>query len=154
MQRKENIMETFSIHGSDNNLPVMMLPLNTDNMLVPDIMVIEICESKDIQTVDQSPDWFIGYSNWRNYKVPVISFEALNGAMAVDVSQVNRIAIIKTTAEHGYLPYYAIAVSDMPAMYEVSGETVLIEARVLSVEFSRHRKIVCLASSQMTVVNC
>jgi len=133
-------MEMLSTYPGSHNLPVMLLPLNTDAMLVPDIMVVEICGSDGMQMAVETPDWFVGYKHWRGYKVPIISFEALNGAMPVDPAQIDKLAIIKSTVEHGYLPYYALVISDTPVVYEISGESVILEegrprgrAEVLSV---------------------
>lgn len=120
-------MESHASILSGHNLLVMLLPLNTDAMLVPDVMVVEVCAANEVQLEDDSPEWFVGYQHWRGYKVPVISFEALNGAMRVDPSQISRIAIVKSTVEHGYLPYYGLVISDTPVVYEVAGNTVLIE---------------------------
>jgi len=120
-------MEAHVSSLNGHNLPVMLLPLNTDAMLVPDVMVVEVCVAKEVQIEDDSPEWFVGYQSWRGYKVPVISFEALNGAMRVDPSQISRIAIIKSTVEHGYLPYYGLVISGAPVCYEVGGNTVLVE---------------------------
>ena len=115
-------METHSSH-----LPVMLLPLNTDAMLVPDIMVVEVCDAADVQMAEQSPEWFVGSKYWRGYKIPVISFEALNGAMQLDSSQISKLVIIKSTVEHGYLPYYGMVIADKPIMSEVSGDSVMLE---------------------------
>ncbi len=120
-------MQINSMFTGDHKLPVMMLPLVTDNMLVPDIMVVEVCQQLPVQTVEDSPEWFAGYIQWRNYKIPLISFETLNGAMALDVSRIDKIAVIKSTAEHGYLPYYAVAISASPSIHEIVGESVLPE---------------------------
>lgn len=120
-------MEMFSTQTDSHNLPVMLLPLNTDAMLVPDIMVMEICAAGSMQLAVDAPDWFVGYRQWRGYKVPVISFEALNGAMPVDPSRLSKLAIIKSTVEHDYLPYYALVISDTPAVFEISGDSVMLE---------------------------
>lgn len=74
--------------------------------------------SKDLK----SPEWFIGNLDWRGTKLPLISFESLNGASTVGAENVKRVAVINGTVDQSHLPYYAVVVSDTPSLHEVKDE--------------------------------
>lgn len=120
-------MEAFSSELVGHDMSVMLLPLSTDAMLVPDIMVVEVCGVDNLEFAEDAPEWFVGSKYWRGYKIPVICFEALNGAMPVDPAHIQRLAIIKSTVEHGYLPYYGMVLAEDPSIHAVSGESVIQE---------------------------
>lgn len=119
-------MDIFSSDYSFSSLAVMLLPLQTDNLLIPDAMVLENCAPGDIAMKADSPEWFVGYIQWRGQSVPLISFEALNGAMAIAAEQIGRVAIVRSMAAHGHLPYYAVVVDAAPDIIDISNDDVRI----------------------------
>lgn len=119
-------MEAVSFESVSSTLPVMLLPLQTDNMIVPDTMVAEIKNSVSIEVKPDSPEWFIGYFEWRGHKLPLVSFEALNGAMAIPADAVSRVVILKSMATHGHLPFYGVVIDDVPDVIEMTDDMVSI----------------------------
>ncbi|MBT8140232.1 MAG: chemotaxis protein CheW [Gammaproteobacteria bacterium] len=117
-------MQSLLGEAPTTHLEVMLLPLQTDNLLLPDVMVAEICDGGEITVKAGSPDWFVGYANWRGQSVPLISFEALNGAMPIAADQVQQIAVLESTLGHGHLPYYAVVLSGRPSILDVSDDQV------------------------------
>ena len=117
-------MEAVNLDYSMSGLSAMLLPLQTDHLILPEVMVAEIRPAVEVQTQAGSPDWFIGYIDWKGHDLPLISFEALNGAMPIPAESVKRVAIIKTMADHGHLHYYAVAIDDVPDIVDVAGDTV------------------------------
>jgi chemosensory pili system protein ChpC len=78
----------------------------------------------------KSPEWLIGNINWRGIELPLISFEALNGAASVDPKTISRIAIINGTADNSHLPYYAVVISDTPSLHIIAdGDVEMCQSR-------------------------
>lgn len=90
----------------------MLLKLSSVNLLVPDIMVEEICWPASVQAVKNAPDWFLGFFNWENFRLPLISFEKMNGQNDRDFSAGTSVAIINGSVNHHHLPYYGLIVGE------------------------------------------
>lgn len=55
-----------------------------------------------------TPDWLVGYLNWRGLDLPVISYDAANGGhLAVPGDNRGRVVVLNTIGEHHH---------DMPFM--------------------------------------
>ncbi|NNL56271.1 MAG: chemotaxis protein CheW [Pseudomonadales bacterium] len=117
-------MEALQTENSQFNLAVMLLPLQTDNLLLPDVMIAEICEPGQVEVKADSPEWFVGYIQWRGQTVPLISFEALNGAMATEADLVRHVAVVESTLGHGHLPYYAVVLNGRPTILDVNDDQI------------------------------
>lgn len=108
----------------------MYLPLQMDGLLLPDVTVVEILKTNDISPLLKTPEWLIGTISWRGEALPLISFEALNGAATVDPKTITRVAIINGTADNSHLPYYAVVISDTPSLHDIAdGDIELCEGR-------------------------
>lgn len=103
----------------------MLLPIDSDFLILPDVAVMQIVDAPTVEGVENSPDWFAGNMLWRGYSVPVVRFEPLNGGFARS-SSIERVAIIKSTVKNGYLPYYAVATSDRPSLRDINIDSVVI----------------------------
>ena len=117
-------MEALHTQQAQANLAVMLLPLQTDHLLLPDVMVAEICEPGSIAVKAESPEWFVGHFQWRGQTVPLISFEALNGAIAIAAELVQYVAVVESTLGHGHLPYYAVVINGRPSILDVSDDQI------------------------------
>ena len=108
----------------------MYLPLQIDGLLLPDVTVVEILKIDNISPLLKSPEWLIGSIKWRGEALPLISFEALNGAATVDPKIISRVAIINGTADNSHLPYYAVVISDTPSLHDIAEDDIeLYEGR-------------------------
>ncbi|MGB5324922.1 MAG: chemotaxis protein CheW [Pseudomonadales bacterium] len=119
-------MQALPNDDNASNLELMLLPLMTDHLLVPDAIVIEIFDAGEVTVKAGSPEWFVGSVQWRGQTVPVISFEALNGAMAIAADKVRQVAVLESTLGHGHLPNYAVVLNGRPSILDVSDDQVRI----------------------------
>lgn len=115
-------MQALGYDLTSPTLNSIYLPLQMDGLLLPDISVVEVIKPKKIESELKSPEWFIGNLDWRGIKLPLISFESLNGASTVGAENVKRVAVINGTVDQSHLPYYAVVVSDTPSLHEVKDE--------------------------------
>lgn len=60
---------------------VLLLPLQEDNLVLPNATVVEVISTElntDLTAVQSKvPDWLVGSTDWRQRKIPVISFEKM-----------------------------------------------------------------------------
>lgn len=117
-------MQAFNTDITNQSFDAMYLPLQMDGLLVPDVTVVEIFTAGYVTQQLKSPEWFLGYIEWRGRRLPLVCFESLNGAGAVDPNAVTRVAVLNGTADHGHLPYYAIAVNDSPTILNISDDDI------------------------------
>lgn len=60
----------------------LTIPLHEEIALLPNASIAEVISYKEPTTIDDAPDWFLGYVSWRERRVPLISFEAVSGKEA------------------------------------------------------------------------
>ncbi len=56
--------------------------ISGDILLLPNLAVAEVLPREPLETFDNAPDWFAGMLMWHGRRVPIISFEKLNGNLA------------------------------------------------------------------------
>ncbi|MFK5913364.1 MAG: chemotaxis protein CheW [Woeseiaceae bacterium] len=94
----------------------LTIPLNNEIAVLPNAAVAEVIGYKEATPIADAPEWFLGYMEWREKRVPLISFEIMSGK-AVTASQKNtRIAVLNTLNGNADLPYIAIVTQGIPSL--------------------------------------
>lgn len=64
-----------------------------------------------------TPDWLVGYLNWRGLDLPVISYDAANGGhLAVPGDNRGRVVVLNTIGEHHHdMPFMALVTQGIPS---------------------------------------
>lgn len=80
----------------------VMLALEGDALLLPNVAVSEAVPRERLQApAPGMPAWFAGTLDWNNRRVPVLSFETLNGAEPSALrSRRERVAIVQSLGTH------------------------------------------------------
>lgn len=80
----------------------VMLALEGDTLLLPNIAVSEAVPRDRVQAPEAGmPAWFAGTLDWNNRRVPVLSFELLNGGeVSATRSRRERVAVVQSTGSH------------------------------------------------------
>lgn len=79
----------------------VLMAVEGDTLLLPNIAVNEVIPRDRVQSAGEgSPAWFDGYLDWNNRRIPVVRFEALNGAIPVGGSRRERVAVISSAGVH------------------------------------------------------
>lgn len=106
-------------------LPTFVVPLQKSNILVPNATVAEIIPYEPLQRVQDTPDWFLGYLDWRGVQVPVASFEMLTVERAsfslVSVSSAS-LVILRGFTESSDFRYLAIVAQALPRLVRIGAE--------------------------------
>ena len=110
---------------SPNILHCMMIPIKAQTLLVPSATVAEMAMVAPIFPDNSGPDWFLGFYSWRNGRVPLLSFEKLNGESVAGINPNGRIAVFNNTGIDEEVPFIAIPTQGIPKEMDVKKEDIL-----------------------------
>jgi len=110
--------------SNDLEVPCMLFPMIGHNLLLPTTSVAEMSAAKPLETVSETPQWMMGFYEWRGIKVPVISLEALNNDGPPTFNIRGRIAVLNNTGTNTELPFIAIHTQGIPRMARVADDDI------------------------------
>ncbi len=102
----------------------LLVPLHDCLLLLPNVSVAEIVPISQVSPVEGAPDWYLGTCIWREQKVPVLSYEALNGEPKAGFSSRARFAVLNSTGISDELPFIAIVTQGLPRLARVNEEEI------------------------------
>lgn len=94
----------------------LLLPVQGETLLLPNAAVAEIIGFESPDRLPDAPAWLLGWMNWRERQIPVLSFEVASGAAASHSGQGKRIAVLNTLNRNPRVPYLAIVLQDLPKL--------------------------------------
>ena len=97
-----------------HDLSALLVPVTGDLLVVPGAVVAEIIKRRELQRPPGAPDWLLGTLLWHREKLPVLSFEALNGHAGPDPGHGSRIVILTTLCDTAPARNYAILAQGVP----------------------------------------
>lgn len=106
------------------NVHSLLIPMANDTMLLPNAAVAEIIALSEIQPVENAPDWFLGILTWRGQRVPVISFEAINGSTKPEEHKKARIVVFNALGGSRSLPFFATVAQGIPHLLQANQSIV------------------------------
>ncbi len=118
-------------------VPSLMIPLAGRTLLVPTVTVAEMVPFAQAETVADAPDWLLGDFHWRDLRVPLLSFEVLNGEALPEIQPKSRIAVLNNTGVDEGLPFIAVATQGIPKLVRVSGEDITVNEEESCQSFDR-----------------
>ena len=108
-----------------NDIPGLLIPMQGRPWLLPNIVVAEIIPLRQPEKPGHGPEWLLGWINWRDEEIPLLSFEKLNDSGQVSIGQDARIAVINTVT--GKLKFYAIIIQGIPRQSRVGNDDIVEE---------------------------
>lgn len=104
---------------------VVLMALEGDTLLLPNVAVAEVASRERVKAEDGAPAWFAGYLDWNNRRVPVVSFEMLNGAAPPSSrSRRERVAIINSLGAHLPSGVFGIITQGYPHLVTLNSTAV------------------------------
>ena len=73
------------------SLPSLLIPMNGRPWLIPNIVVAEVIPLRQPDRPGHGPEWLLGWINWREQDLPLISYEKLNESGQVAIGPDARI---------------------------------------------------------------
>lgn len=110
--------------GQTSTVHCLMIPLTNDILLLPNAAVAEVAAYQQPEPVPGAPDWYLGQHTWRDYSIPIIAFEVLNGDVSGDVAVTknSRIAVLNTLNGNMRLPYVGLLTQGIPRLQVVQNK--------------------------------
>ena len=110
-----------------DDIPGLLIPMHGRPWLLPNIALAEIIPLRQPDRPGQGAEWLLGWLNWRDEDIPLISFEKLNDSGHVVIGPEARIAVINTVS--GNTRFYAVVIQGIPRQARV-GKDDLVEEPV------------------------
>jgi chemosensory pili system protein ChpC len=111
--------EMIAAGKMDGVIHCLTIPLYDEIVLLPNAAIAEVIVYKEPTPIDDAPEWFLGYIEWREKRVPLISFEAMSGKELQAPVQNSRIAVLNTITGNAQLPYVAVLSQGIPSLVVV-----------------------------------
>ncbi len=112
----------------------VILMLRKQNVIMPEALVAEIISVKDVKTIKEAPDWFLGNMKWRGVEVPLLSFEASGGEQISKVNLNTQAVVLYAVSkkgEHSVNPYLGLIMSGVPHVSSFSRTQMHTDEEVL-----------------------
>ena len=103
-------------------LSSLLLPLQDGHLLVPVDTLSEVIAIQTPVAAYDAPDWYLGDLNWREQRLPLISFEVLRGQPLSAGADSGRIAVLGSGNPSGDLPFIALMLQGTPRLVRVTPE--------------------------------
>ena len=107
----------------------MILPMIGHSLLLPTNSVAEMSAVTPLRTLENVPEWMLGYYSWRGIEVPVVSIESINGEAKHPLNPQGRIAVLNNTGVDPKLPFVAIHTQGIPRMTRVAENDISEHAK-------------------------
>lgn len=96
-------------------LYAVLISLAGDTLLLPNAAVAEVVSAERItRSPDGAPPWLTGHLSYNGRELPVVQFEALNGAARPGDTRRTRLAIVHAITERVRSGQYAIVCQGYP----------------------------------------
>ena len=109
---------------STDDIRGVMLPLHGTMLILPNVTVAEVIGYRNPDPVMNAPAWLMGSVNWRQHKMPVISFEFFVHKEAAAPGYRSRIALCHNLQGNADIPFIGIMCSSIPRLVRVNSETI------------------------------
>ncbi|AMX01353.1 chemotaxis protein CheW [Microbulbifer thermotolerans] len=103
-------------------LSSLLLPLADGQLLVPVDTLSEVIAMQTPVAAYDAPAWYLGELNWREQRLPLLSFEVMRGGPLAAVSESGRIAVLNSGNPGGDLPFLALVLAGTPRLVRVTPE--------------------------------
>jgi len=97
-------------------LNCLLVPLHGMTLLLPNSAVAELVPYVSPTPVAGAPEWFLGVAEWRERRIPVVSFEAATGGRVAVVKSESRLLVLNTLQGNPKLPYVALVTQAIPRL--------------------------------------
>ena len=113
---------------SENNqtLSWVIIPMNGRQLLLPNVTIAEVVDYASSDAGANTPEWLVGHLNWRGLELPVISYDAANGAaLTIPGDNRGRIVVLNTIGDrHQQVPFMALVTQGIPSQARLTDEQI------------------------------
>ncbi|NOZ52683.1 MAG: chemotaxis protein CheW [Gammaproteobacteria bacterium] len=102
-----------------------LIVLEGMRLVLPNTAIAEVIAHAEPEPVDNMPEWFLGYSVWRGQRIPIISFEMMQGYPAPNVNRRSRIIVINTITGGDERPFYGLLAAAIPRLMALDSSAII-----------------------------
>lgn len=105
-------------------IATLLIPVSGKHLVLPNVNVAEIIPYTPPVAEDDVPTWYLGCFIWRNTRVPLISFEAINDEPFAARGSNRRIAILNNVIGDPNVPFCGIVTEGLPRLMRLLPEEI------------------------------
>jgi chemosensory pili system protein ChpC len=105
-------------------IATLLIPVSGKHLVLPNVNVAEIIPYVPPVAEDDVPTWYLGCFTWRNTRVPLVSFEAINDEPFAARVGNRRIAILNNVTGDPALPFCGIVTEGLPRLMRLLPEEI------------------------------
>lgn len=102
----------------------LLIPLATCQLLLPTVTVAEMIPYRGTERDPESPEWYLGDIEWREQRVPLVSYEVMCGGLMPVYGPNCRIAVLNNAGVDENLPFLGLATQGIPRLSRVKPEEI------------------------------
>lgn len=119
-----DIDETSKTSSADE-IRGVMLPLHSTMLILPNVTVAEVIGYRDPDPIRNAPAWLMGSLNWRQHKMPLISYEFFVHKEAAEPGYRSRIAVCHNLSGNPQVPFIGIMCNSIPRLVRINNDTIV-----------------------------
>jgi len=111
---------------NSQSLSCVMIPVSDRQLLLPSVSIAEVVDFNSTDAGASTPEWLVGFLDWRGLTLPVISYDAANGGtLTVPGDNRGRIIVLNTIGDsHQQAPFMALVTQGIPSQARLVEEQV------------------------------
>jgi len=97
----------------------LIIPLAGQSLLLPNVAVAELAGYRLSQVASGGPAWFLGWTSWRDQKVPLIDPAVLLGQPPASESQASRTLVLNAVGAREGVSFIGMRIPGIPRSKKV-----------------------------------
>ncbi len=102
-----------------------MIPIEGNSLLLPNASVAEVTQYVKPEPVKGAPPWMHGFIQWRELKIPLVSYETLIGMTIPSSKGVKWIMVVNTLSGKHDMPFFGLVAQGRPKLIQVDESIVI-----------------------------
>lgn len=108
-------------------LYALLVPLANERLIVPRACVAEVVRYTRPEHVADAPPWYLGSFSWSGRDLPLVSFEAMLGAVVPEMSGRTRIIVFHAIGHGLKTRFFGLVTQGFPQLVRVNPEVLKLE---------------------------
>ena len=101
-----------------------LIALEALRLVLPNTAIAEVIAYSEPDLPDNMPEWFLGYTSWRGYQIPVISFEKMINQVGSKPTRRSRIIVLNSISADVNTPFYGMLSTGIPSLMTVDDKAI------------------------------
>ncbi len=101
-----------------------LIMLEALRLILPNTAIAEVIAYSKLELPENKPDWFLGYAQWRGYRIPIISFEQMINQSGSNPDRRSRIIVLNSITADTHTPFYGMLSTGIPSLMTVDESNI------------------------------